>query len=69
MVIGLPDAVKIYARFCRARYGAAAIKMVRDKAVELRLKGDLHGHQVWNDVARELEHSTVDLAKECSKLQ
>jgi hypothetical protein len=58
MWIALPDAVTMYARFCRARYGTAATKMVRKKAQALRLKGDLEGHRIWSDVAREIEHST-----------
>jgi hypothetical protein len=58
MWIALPEAVTMYARFCRARYGMVASKMVRAKARELRLKGDFQGHKIWTDVAREIEHST-----------
>jgi hypothetical protein len=57
MWIALPEAVTMYARFCQARYGTVAGKMVRAKAQELRLKGDLQGHKIWTDVAREIEHS------------
>ena len=59
MWIELPEAVKIYARFCEARYGKSAIKSVRDKARELKRKGDLEGHRIWNDVAEEIEQSIV----------
>ena len=57
MWIALPEAVSMYARFCQARYGTAAIKTVREKAQELKRKGDIQGHKVWSDVAREIEHS------------
>ena len=59
MWIELPEAVKIYARFCEARYGTAAGKIVREKAHALRRKGDLQGHQIWNEVALEIEQFTV----------
>ena len=59
MWIALPEAVRMYARFCEARYGTAASKAVREKAKELKRKGDLQGYQIWNDVAGEIERSTV----------
>jgi len=31
----------------------------REKAQALKRKGDLHGHQVWMEVAREIEHPTA----------
>jgi hypothetical protein len=54
--IDIEDAIKIYARFCRARFGAAAGKLVRDKALQLAAAGDLEGQRVWNEVARELDN-------------
>jgi len=54
MWISSEDAIKIYARFCRAHYGAGAVKKVRDRARELKRRGDLEGHQVWNEVADEI---------------
>jgi len=59
MWIELPEAVKIYARYCSARYGTAASKRVRRKADELKRIGDLEGHQIWHEVAREIEQSTA----------
>jgi hypothetical protein len=59
MWIELPEAVKMYARFGEARYGEAASPMVREKAWDLERQGDLHGHQVWTDVAHEIEHPRV----------
>jgi hypothetical protein len=56
MWIALPEAVTIYARFCQARYGTGAGKAVRDKARELKRKGDLQGHEIWNKVAQEIDH-------------
>ena len=52
------EAVKMYARFFKKRHGRAASKRVREKAEELKRKGDLRGHEIWNDVARELEQLT-----------
>jgi hypothetical protein len=49
------DAIEIYARFCRARYGGAAEETARAKAKELEKRGDLEGVRVWNEVAAEIE--------------
>ena len=49
------DAIEIYARFCRARYGAAAEETVRARAKDLEKRGDLEGVRVWNEVAVEIE--------------
>ena len=59
MWIERPEAVKMYARFCKKRYGRAASTVVREKAIELKLKGDLRGHEIWNEVACEIEQSAV----------
>jgi hypothetical protein len=56
MWITLPEAVGMYARAWRTRYGTAALKMVREKAQDLKQRGDLQGHEVWSEVARQLEH-------------
>ena len=52
------EAVKMYARFFKKRYGRSASKRVRVKAEEFKRKADLRGHEVWNDVAREMEQSS-----------
>lgn len=49
------EAVKIYARFFKKLHGRAAGKRVREKAEELKRKGDLRGHEIWTAVAREME--------------
>ena len=49
------QAVDIYARFCRARYGTGASQIVAQKAVELRSQGDAEGERVWKKVKREIE--------------
>jgi hypothetical protein len=54
MWISTEDAIKMYARFCRAHNGAGAIKKVRDRARELERRGDLEGRHVWNEVADEI---------------
>jgi hypothetical protein len=54
------DAIEMYARFCRARYGATAEETVRARALDLEKKGDLEGHRVWNEVAVEIEKQRHD---------
>src|SRR5262245_10845977 len=55
MWIDQHEAVEMYARFFKKRHGRSASKRVREKAEELKRKGDLRGHEIWNDVAREME--------------
>jgi hypothetical protein len=45
----------MYARLCETRCGRAASKTGREKAQELKRKGDVQGHKIWNDVAEEIE--------------
>jgi len=45
------EAVLMYARFLRARHGAAASKLAQKKAKTLQDDGDLAGHEIWNAVA------------------
>ena len=59
MWITQDEAVVIFARYCRARFGKSASRRVRAKAKSLEKRGDLHGHQVWNKVADELEARTA----------
>jgi hypothetical protein len=61
MWITLPQAVSIYARYFRARHGPNASKIAVDKAQQLKERGDLQGHQIWSDVAREIERLTGSL--------
>ena len=49
------DAIEMYARFCRAHYGAAAGETVRATAKRMERKGDHEGRRVWNEVAAEIE--------------
>jgi len=55
MWITTEEAVVIYARFCRARFGARAKDVVSAKARDLEKSGDLEGKRVWTEVARELD--------------
>jgi hypothetical protein len=55
MWVTLDDAIKMYARACRAWYGASAAKRVRAKARVLEKQGDIEGWRVWNEVAIELD--------------
>jgi hypothetical protein len=45
------EAVLMYARFLKARHGAAASKLARKKANTLQDDGDLEGQKIWNAVA------------------
>jgi len=55
MWVTTDQAVDIYARFCRARYGASASRIVAEKAAELRSQGDDEGARVWMKVKRKIE--------------
>ena len=62
MNIGIDDAVSMYARACRAWYGARASKVARAEIQRLRKRGDWSGVEVWTKLARELERpSAADL--------
>ena len=65
MNITLDEAIKMYARVCQARYGENASAKVKATARQLEKKGDLEGHRVWNQVARELDNA---LAKDSDRL-
>jgi hypothetical protein len=54
MWIDLADAIKIYARMCRARYGRAGRTLILARAEELRRRGDIEGADVFEQVAHEL---------------
>lgn len=49
------DAIEMYARFCRAHYGAAAGETVWATARKLEKRGDYGGNRIWNEVAAEIE--------------
>lgn len=55
MWISNDQAAEIYARFCKARYGSDAIKIVRERIAELRKAGDVEGERIWSLVANEVE--------------
>ncbi len=55
MWITSDQAVEMFARYCRARFGPTASKKVRAKAHALRKRGDLEGHTVWSKVADEID--------------
>ncbi len=55
MGITTDDAVVMFARYCRARFGKAARRQVRAKAKALRRRGDVAGERVWTRVAEEIE--------------
>jgi len=48
------EAIEIFARYFRARYGVTAIEKVKSRANELQQAGDDEGYRAWNQVAREL---------------
>jgi hypothetical protein len=55
MYISIEDAVVIYARVCRTRYGRRARRIVIEHAQALWTSGDESGAQVWQQVAVEIE--------------
>jgi hypothetical protein len=55
MHIDLHDAIKIYAKACRSRYGSRARDKVLETARSLRTCGDQTGAAVWERVAVEVE--------------
>jgi hypothetical protein len=52
--IDLNDAIKMYAKACYAWYGDSARKVALRRAQELRIKGDMEGVRVWEQLAAEL---------------
>jgi hypothetical protein len=55
MWITTDQAVEMYARFCTARYGANAKRMVAERAAELGDAGDDEGERVWRAVKNKIE--------------
>jgi hypothetical protein len=49
------QAVEIYARFLKSRYGNRAKKVTEEKAAQLRSAGDVEGERVWSEVRREID--------------
>ena len=49
------QAAEIYARFCQARYGSDAMRVIGTRVAELRRLGDREGEQIWNLVAQKVE--------------
>ena len=58
MWVTTDEAVEMYARFCKARYGDKAKFVVEEKAAELRRSGDTEGEHVWTKVKRRIEART-----------
>jgi hypothetical protein len=55
MWITTDQAVEMYARFCRARYGADAKRLADARAAELGAAGDDEGERVWRAVKNRIE--------------
>jgi hypothetical protein len=55
MWITMDEAITMFARYCRSRFGDAAIEQAKAKAKLLQKRGDAEGHRVWNQVAVEIE--------------
>jgi|HubBroStandDraft_6_1064221.scaffolds.fasta_scaffold245003_2 hypothetical protein len=58
MWITSDEAVVMFARYCSARFGGGASGKARAKAKALRKRGDVKGHDVWNQVADEIDKGT-----------
>ena len=59
MWIGIDDAIQIYGRMLRARFGAGAAKAARETACQLQARADLSGVKVWQTLANELAASKI----------
>ena len=57
------EAVVIFARYCRARFGKGASHKARERAQALEKRGDRRGHAVWNEVADEIEKAATSRAR------
>ena len=57
MWITTDQAAEMYARFCKARYGAKARTIAEERTAELRQSGDDEGERVWSKVKRHIETS------------
>ena len=57
------EAVVMFARYCRARFGTSASRQARGKAKSLRKRGDLKGHVIWNKVADQIEKDNQALSR------
>ena len=55
MWITTDQAIDIYARYCKARFGARAPKLARARVAELQKSGDVEGERIWNEVTRRVE--------------
>ena len=55
MFVSSEEAVTMYARYCRARFGKAASKQVRKKANTLKMRGDIEGYDIWTKVAEVID--------------
>ena len=54
------EAVEMYARFWASRYGHSASTSAREMAVSLKMKGDLEGHTIWNEVADAIDDRAIN---------
>jgi len=63
MWITTDQAIEIYARYCAARYGANAMRVVHERISELRVSGDGEGERVWSEVGRQIEMRGQQLAR------
>jgi hypothetical protein len=56
--INLDEAILIYARMLRSRFGAArGVRLAQESAKSMLARSDLHGAKVWEAVAAELRAS------------
>ena len=50
-----PKPLKCTPDFWVARYGDTANVSARKRAISFKMKGDLEGHKVWNEVAASID--------------
>ena len=59
-MITTDQAIEMYARFCKARYGADAKRMADAKAAELGQAGDNEGERVWRAVRNKIDAQNLN---------
>ena len=59
-MITTDQAIEMYARFCKARFGAEAKRIADERAVELGDAGDSEGARVWRAVRSRIEAQSLN---------
>ena len=50
-----PEAIEMFARHFEARHRGGALRQAKETAAAMKIKGDLDGYDVWNNVANVID--------------